>query len=238
MREASPVAHSHRESRPLPPLRDIARYAGRFGFGRTVYGGGYAIAHRFVALSIFDCVCLRATHVNHELAETANGLECRFLEPGEARQLSVGIRGPASRVKDEALARGDACFGVIDAGRLANISFYASGPTPVTRDLVVRVDEPGWYMYGAYTPAPYRGRRLHALGVLRAALELFERGVPALFGVYERTNYRSMVSAHRMGWRPCGTLTRVGLGRRTRLRRDAEAERSGMRLERRSVETT
>ena len=49
-------------------------------------------------------------------------------------------------------------------------------------------------------------------------------------GVYERTNYRSMVSALRMGWRPCGTLYRVQVGSWMRLGRSAGARDVGMRL--------
>jgi hypothetical protein len=65
---------------------------------------------------------------------------------------------------------------------------------------------------------------------------LFDRGVSGFVGVYERTNYRSMVSALRMGWRPCGTLYRLRVGSWMRLVHSADARAVGMRLEPRVAE--
>jgi hypothetical protein len=128
------------------------------------------------------------------------------------------------------LSRGDDAYAILDKGRLASIGLYAAGPTPVMSDLVVHFDPPARYMYRGYTPSAYRGQRLHALGILCAATELFDRGVPQLVTVCERTNYPAVVSVVRMGWRPRGALYRIGVGPWTRIGRTTEAQTIGMRL--------
>jgi hypothetical protein len=222
----------------IPPAAEIVDYARRLGVRRAVLRGAYVLANRTIALSIFDCVRLAPEHVNAALAESDDGVESRFLEPDAVDGLASVLDPRAARIVRGALARGDDCYAVFDDGQLANVGFYASRPTPIVNDLVVHFDARYRYMHGAFTPEAYRGRRLHALGVLRAARALFDRGIPELVGVYERTNYRSMVSARRMGWTWCGTLYRVGGGRWMRLGRTAAARAIGMWLEPRRSENS
>jgi hypothetical protein len=221
----------------IPAAGVVLEYARRLGLRRTFYRGAYVMANEVIALSIFDCLLLRLENVNTALIDPADRYECRFLEPNEVDRFAGELDAVAERVAREAVTRGDACYAVLDGGRLANFGCYAPRPTPILNDLMVNFDPPRWYMYGAFTPVRYRGRRLHALGVLSASLELFDRGIPALVTVYERTNYLSMVSALRMGWKPCGTLFRVGIGPWIRLGRTAETQATGMRLEQREVES-
>jgi len=220
---------------PIPAMGDVLEYARHLGLRRTLYRSAYVMANQVVAVSIFNCLQLRPEDVNTALLASGGRYERRFLGPGEIRRFAGALGPSGKRVAHEALARGDACYAVLDGGRLASFSCYSPHPTPILNDLMVGFDPPRWYMYGAWTPVSHRGRRLHGLGVIGASLELFERGVPALVGVYERTNYRSMVSAQRMGWKPCGTLFRLGVGHWTRLGGSAEAQRIGIRLERREL---
>lgn len=221
----------------IPRPGEMIDYARRLGVRRALYRGAYVLVNQGIALSILDCLALRPANVQHRLLDEADRHERRFLEHEEVERL-LGVLGSVeARVAGQAIARGDACYAILDDGRLANFGCYSPRPTPVLNDLVVGFDPPSWYMYGAYTPPAYRGRRLHAVGVLGAALELFDRGVPSLVTVYERTNYRSMVSALRMGWRPCGSLYRIAAGRWVRMGRTSEAEHVGMQLEVRAGET-
>ena len=124
---------------------------------------------------------------------------------------------------------------ILDGDSLASIGLYAAAPTPILNDLMVHFDPPTRYMYQGFTQVAYRGKRLHALGILRAAQELFDRQVPQLVTVCEKTNYPATISVHRMGWKACGTLYRVGVGPWSRLGRTSAASDSGMRLEFRSA---
>jgi hypothetical protein len=225
-----------RDRMVVPTPAEVLDYARHLGVRRTALRAAYVAANRVVPLSVFQCVRLSPADVNAALAAPDGAFEGRFLDPGSLERQAGTLDPAARRVIRGALDRDDACYAVFDGDRLANVGFYATRPTPVLNDLVVHFDPRHRYMHGAYTPPGYRGHRLHALGVLGAARALFAAGVPALVGVYERTNYRSMVSALRMGWVPCGTLYRVGTGRWMRLGRTAAAAALGMHLETRRDE--
>ena len=220
-----------REKMLIPSAGEVMDYSRRLGARRALGRGAYVAANNVLAMSILDCVRLGREDVDESLADPGREYECRFLDPDEVRVFAHELDATARRVAVEAISRGDRCYGVFHSGQPANLSCYSPHPTPVLNDLVVHFASPRWYMYGAWTPPAYRGRRLHALGVLRAALELFDQDVPELVGVCERTNYRSLVSAQRMGWKASGVLYRVELGSWGRLGRSRAAGRLGMRLE-------
>lgn len=219
----------------IPAVGAILDYVRRLGWRRSFYRAAYVGANQLLAVSIFDCLRLVRDDVNLELTKGASRYECRFLESGELESLAGQLEEVTARNLLEGAARGDDAYAVLDGVRLANIGLYASGPTPVQNDLVVYFPPTCRYMYCGYTDPDYRGERLHALGTLRAALELFDRKVPELVTVCERTNYRSAVSAARMGWRPRGVLYRLRLGPWERIWRSAAARTIGMDLKPREV---
>jgi hypothetical protein len=216
-----------RDRMVVPTTVEVLDYLRHLGVRRTALRGAYVLTNRLVPLSVFQCVRLDTEHVNAALAESHDDFEGRFLDPASLARMADDLDAVGRRIVREAIERGDACYAVFDGGRLANVGFYASRPTPLVNDLMVHFDPRHRYMHGAFTPPGYRGRRLHALGILSAARALFADGVPALVGVYERTNYRSMNSALRMGWRRCGTIYRVG----AHVGRTAAARAVGMHLE-------
>ena len=120
-----------------------------------------------------------------------------------------------------------------DGSRLVSIGLYAQRPTPVLGDMLVHFEPPARYMYRGFTDAAYRGQRLHAVGILNAALELFDRGVPQLVTLCERTNYPATISVLRMGWQPRGVIYRIRAGGLAHLGRTKMARAIGMRLEER-----
>ena len=215
----------------IPGPRIVMNYARRHGVPRTVARGSYVAASRLVALSIFGCMRLAPADINRPLAERA-GVESRFLESDELTQVEALADAWGRRRIREARRRGDRCYAIFDRGEIVNVGFYANRPTPVVGDLLLCFRVPDWYMYGALTPPAHRGKGLHAVGVLRASLALFDEGVARMVTVHERTHYNSMVSALRMGWRPCGSLYRIGSGPRTRVGRSVAARREGMMLRR------
>lgn len=219
----------------IPGSRAILEYARHLGWGRAALRGAYVAANQLVTLSIFDCFTMKREDINETLTAT-DVYECRFLSRDELVRFAAESEETMARILQEARTRGDDAYAILNKGELASIGLYAAGPTPVMSDLVVHFDPPARYMYRGYTPIAYRGLRLHALGILRAAAELFDRGVPQLVTVCERTNYPATVSVLRMGWRPQGALFRIGVGSWMSLGRTSDARKIGMRLAKRAPE--
>lgn len=61
-------------------------------------------------------------------------------------------------------------------------------------------------MYKGYTHHNYRGQRLHAIGMTRALAEYLKRGFEGLVSYVEATNYSSLKSVYRMGYRDFGKI--------------------------------
>jgi hypothetical protein len=230
MTEVESPSGRREHSMQVPGGSEIVEYARRLGWRRAFFRGVYVAANQPMTLSIFDCFQLRRENIPPELTRVNGDYECRFLAPDELDRFSGQVDASFAAVLCEAVARGDAAYVILDGDRLASIGLYAEVPTTVLSDLVVHFEPPARYMYRGYTQVAYRGRRLHALGILRAAQELFDRQVPALVTVCERTNYPATISVRRMGWQPRGAVFRVGVGPWTMLGRTASARRLGMRL--------
>jgi hypothetical protein len=228
---AAPRAEPDRQARmKVPGLREILDYARWLGWRRTFFRGAYVATNQLVTLSIFDCFRLRREDIITELSKTDAGYECRFLAPDETDRFAGQLESKIAANLHMALARGDAAYAILDGERLASIGLYAKEPTPILNDLAVHFEPPARYMYHGYTQVEYRGRRLHALGILRAAQELFDLQVPNLVTVCERTNYPARISVNRMGWQPCGTLYRIRIGPWLRFGQTVAARKNGMSL--------
>ncbi len=196
----------------VPATRHVIDYARHLGLRRTVLRSAYVAINQVLRVSIFEACTLRPDDVNRDLLRQ-DTLECRFLAAAEMLRFVSELEGSEKQTLSRAAECGDLCYGVLDGNRLTNMGLFSNQPTPLLGDLEIHFDPAHWYMYGGWTHPAYRGRRLHARSVLGGALELFDRGAPALVTVAEMTNYPSIVSALRMGWRRSGKLYCVGAGR-------------------------
>lgn len=108
---------------------------------------------------------------------------------------------------DQALQRGDQCYGIVDRGRLAAYGWYAFGPTPIGLPGVVLHYRSGYvYMYKGFTHRDYRGKRLHAIGMTRALAHYLATGYRGIVSYVESTNFDSLKSCFRMGYEAFGTV--------------------------------
>ena len=226
----SRVGAPRQDSMQIPGGSEILDYARRVGWRRAFFRGSYVAANQAVTLSVFDCFQLRPADIPLALTRADGDYECRFLAQDEVGRFAGQLDAPFAKALHDSVARGDAAYVILDGERLASIGLYSEAPTAILSDLVVGFEPPSRYMYRGYTQVAYRGRRLHALGILRAAQELFDRHVPMLVTVCERTNYPATISVRRMGWQPSGALFRIGVGPWTLLGRTSSARTLGMRL--------
>jgi hypothetical protein len=106
----------------------------------------------------------------------------------------------------DALSKGDECFALYDGDRLASFGWYSNQPTLISDGLLLHFD-PSWvYMYKGYTHPDYRGKRLHGIGMSLALRAYTERGSRGLISYVKSTNFQSLRSIERMGYRIFGDI--------------------------------
>lgn len=137
---------------------------------------------------------------------------CMFLSEAQLRSFA---RDPASEMSerfiDQALARGDECFAILDGDKLAAYGWYSFKPTPIgLPDLVLRFGTDWVYTYKGFTDPRYRGKRLHGIGMSMALRHYRDKGYKGLVSYVESTNRSSLKSCFRMG---CGVFGSVYLVR-------------------------
>ncbi len=108
---------------------------------------------------------------------------------------------------DDALARGDECYGILEGESLAAYGWYARRPTRIEPpELVLRFSDAYVYMYKGFTHVKHRGRRLHAIGMTRALQHYLDGGSKGLVSYVESNNFASLRSVFRMGYTPFGSI--------------------------------
>ena len=147
-------------------------------------------------------------------------LECpyaaRLLDEAELRRFAGDpVNEMPPQFIDEAIARGDQCYAILDGGRLAAYGWYAFGPTPIGLPGVLLRYRPGHvYMYKGFTHEAYRGQRLHAIAMTHALRHYLFKGYAGIVSYVESINFDSLRSCFRMGYSVFGTVYVVkALGR-------------------------
>jgi hypothetical protein len=185
-------------------LETIARKINRHGYGAVAYE---AAVRAFGSIARFKI--LRGVSVTvPEPGFLACPYEAKLIDERSLREFA---RDPANEMSaeflDQALARGDQCYGIVDHGGLAAYGWYAFGPTPIGIPGVLLRYRRGYvYMYKGFTHGDYRGQRLHAIGMTRALAHYLERGYKGIVSYVESTNFDSLKSCFRMGYGVFGTV--------------------------------
>jgi hypothetical protein len=213
-------------------LEAFARDVRHHGVARSTVRAAYDRLHRRLRLRVIRFLAMEPAGVNPELLERPLPYACRLLEDAEVRELARDPANQMSRAFVAAvLAKGDACFGILDGDVLASFGWYSNLPTPFHGTLVVRFDRRHLYMYHGYTRPAYRGQNLHGIGLARACSVLCARGYAGVVTIAERVNFASLVSARRVGYRECGTALIVGAGEHARVFQTRTPPRFALRLE-------
>ena len=154
---------------------------------------------------------LPSAAMDRSFLRQVDGMQMRFLTPAEVRHFAAqGDTDLNLAYVDDALARGDRCFAVLEDDRLASYSWYATAPTGVTIELELHFPRPLIYMHHSFTAAAYRGRRLHTIGIVQALSTFEQDGPTTLLAIVSTSNAASMSSCQRAGYRPLGHFWLVG----------------------------
>lgn len=187
----------------------VARYGLHNGLFHVSYRAGYRIAKMLVARAVH----LTMDALDPGYLEGAQEYETRFLAPDEIRRFAAADPKalPPGWV-EEALVRGDECYGVIDGENLAAFGWYANRPTPLDDQLLMHFGNRYYFMHRGFTAPAYRGQRLHGIGMARALRTLHERGCGELVSHVEVNNFASLRSCERMGYVQIGHLAAASVG--------------------------
>ena len=152
-----------------------------------------------------------------ELAEGAEGLDSRFLEPAELIDVSKIPQRPQDLVRLEGRLRNGGCFGIFEAGKLAAYSWYSSKriPTAIGGHLLCELPGNTLYLYDAYVRPEFRGRQI--AGLMRHQLHqaLAMQGATSFISITLAFNkssrrFKSKLGAEEFEMRFLFTIARLG----------------------------
>ncbi len=200
------------EAGPFAPVRAFVTRANQItkSFGRRAafHDLQQRIVNRFVPFHVLKGMIATAGDIDQKLLD-AGRLQARFVTHSEllgAASSNEIAEEMSIQFINQAIARGDQCFGLFDANKLVSFGWYSNQPTEVADQLDLHFDRAWMYMYKGYTLRSHRGKRLHGIGMCRALYAYTEQGHRGLISYVRSTNFESLRSTERMGYRTFGDV--------------------------------
>jgi len=168
--------------------------------------------NRLVPFQVLKGMTATVDEIGRTLLD-AGRLEARFATYDE---LLAAIAAPEMAEEmtgdfiEQALTRGDECFGIFDGPQLVSLGWYSNQPTQLSDTLTLHFDRAWMYMYKGYTLRSHRGQRLHGIGMTNALYAYTRRGSRGLISYVRSTNFQSLRSTERMGYRIFGAIYIAG----------------------------
>jgi hypothetical protein len=189
-------------------VKQVRENAAAFGAGAALHDLQLRALNRIVPVQVLRGMTCVLDETDPRLMR-APEYEARFARREELLRAAADpdLAGEMSaEFVESALARGDECFALFDRGRVAAFGWYSNQPTAIGGDLVLRFD-PSWvYMYKGYTLPTYRGKRLHGVGMTLALRAYTGRGARGLISYVKSSNFQSLRSTEKMGFRIFGDI--------------------------------
>ena len=189
----------------------------RFGLGKVLWRRILKLQDPVIGYARYGCLVLPSS-ASPAAMDVQSGYTVREIGVDELEPL-LGHPESNLRPKDLARARaeGHVCMGVFDGARLASFSLSAHRPFAI--DATFRFEFPeGWiYHYMAVTLPEWRGKRLHALQLPAICRRFAAPGFRGIVALVLTTNYPSLKSFRRIGFRQRCSFAVVGYGRKPRL---------------------
>jgi hypothetical protein len=201
-----------------------------YGFLKTFEDIALRLLNRIVFFKVLKCI--KIDQVDPEFLKYDEKFRGLFLPEDRLRELA---NDPESELPetflDEALAKGDECYGFLDGDALAAYGWYSNKPTESAwPDLMIHFSDQYIYMYKGLTHSNYRGQRLHAIGMTLALEAYLAQGYKGIVSYVESNNFGSLKSCYRMGYQDVGTVYAIRIFNHYFLHSDAGCDRYGFRL--------
>jgi hypothetical protein len=194
-------------------IASVQRTIRNHGSQAAIYDVAIRSINKFVYLKTLECVVIERVDPGSLILPA----HLDYVRLDGARLSSLGSvkenELPEGFIRD-ALAEGNECYAVLDGDTLASYGWYSKTPTLVNEDLRLHFDRQYVYRYKGFTSKPYRGQRLHAIGMMLALNKYRNQGFKGLVAYVESNNFNSLKSLYRMGYKTCGHLRVLRLGRR------------------------
>jgi hypothetical protein len=204
----------------------------KVGLSKALVDIGMRAANRIILFKVLKGVCIEA--VDPAFLGCDAKYRGLFLDEPSLRRFAADQENELQpEFLDDALAKGDECYGFVTGSDLAAYGWYSRKPT--------RLDLPGLqlhfsdryvYMYKGFTARSHRGQRLHAIGMSRALEAYLARGYRGIVSYVEWNNFSSLKSCYRMGYRDLGDIAVAGVGAHYVFHHDAGCRQCGFRLQR------
>ncbi len=211
-------------------LAEFRRSAAAFGWRSAVGALALGIIKRRFGVRVLRAMYVSA--VAPTFAVAGADVSADFLDRETLRRMTSDVHYDlTSDFLDEALAKGDECYAIVDGTKPAAYGWYAHTPTKLSDDLRLHFDPKYVYMYKGLTLEAYRGRRLHAIGMTGALAAYRAKGYKGLVTYVEADNLNSLKSSHRMGYVDFGRVFLMKLGGRHVILRTPGCAAFGVRVE-------
>lgn len=177
-----------------------------YGAWRTVYRAALTLINTVILFKILRCICVEC--VDPDFLHYPEGLTAGFLSEPMIRRFAADTENGMSRAfVDEALAKGDECYGILSQDALVSYGWYSKQPTRIDPpELLLKFSEDYIYMYKGYTHVHSRGQRLHGIGMTLALQHYIANGRKGIVSYIEADNFASLNSSLRMGYRIFGSI--------------------------------
>lgn len=162
--------------------------------------------NKFFPFKVLDCMCI--SDVNSSYLTVDDRFQHGFADREKIMQFSQSkINQLPEHFLSKAFEKGDKCYAITDDESLACYSWYSNTSTLTDIHQLNFSFNPSYiYMYKGLTNTDYRGLRLYAVGVNRALKYFLNRGYRGLICYVESTNYDSLKSNYRMGYKKIGFI--------------------------------
>jgi hypothetical protein len=159
----------------------------------------------------------------------------RMVEAGVMRPyVADPANGLTDAFIDEAIARRDLCYALFDGEDLVSYGWYSTRPVRVTEIRsapTLHFDASYAYMYHTFTRPEHRGRRLNAVGIAAALEGWTGAGLAGIVAYVVSSNYASLKSCRRMGFRTFGHVLILTVGAQQVWRLTPGCKKYGFRIE-------
>lgn len=177
-----------------------------FGLTNTFYDMTMRAINRLTLFKILKC--MHVSKVDPSYLQIDQKYTHGFLDKDRLKKFATNSEYELSpKFLEQAMEKGDQCYAILEGDVLASYGWYSNKPTAIhPEELILDFKRQYIYMYKGYTHVNYRGQRLHAIGMVWALKRFLEEGCKGIVSYVEASNFSSLKSVYRMGYKDCGNI--------------------------------